>query len=227
MNSFGFYLLTDTHYFESSLGAEGTAFDEYMRKEQYFMKETDAIIKPVFKRITDDKETDIVIIPGDLSKNGEKESHKSFLKELYRLKENGKKIFVITAGHDYNEHSFGYKNDERIQVEGTPFEELFEMYRDFGYGDAVSFNKRTNSYVAQLKNHIECELACVVRVSSRKYYRKKPIYKRHKKAGTRAYKEPRSELAEAGPCFINDCRKKNVVDNIPYANNKSNDCLEA
>ena len=80
MNSFGFYLLTDTHYFEASLGAEGTAFDEYMRKEQYFMKETDAIIKSVFKRITDDKETDIVIIPGDLSKNGEKESHKSFLK---------------------------------------------------------------------------------------------------------------------------------------------------
>ncbi len=154
MNSFGFYLLTDTHYFESSLGAEGTAFDEYMRKEQYFMKETDAIIKSVFKRIANDKETDIVIIPGDLSKNGEKESHKSFLKELYKLKESGKKIFVITAGHDYNEYSFGYKNDERIQVEGTAFEELFEMYRDFGYGDAVSFNKRTNSYVAQITDEV-------------------------------------------------------------------------
>ncbi|MBR3817814.1 MAG: metallophosphoesterase [Clostridia bacterium] len=154
MNAFGFYLLTDTHYFESSLGAEGKAFDEYMRREQYFMKESGAIIKSVFKRIAEDKETDVVIIPGDLSKNGEKESHKSFLKELYKLKESGKKIFVITAGHDYNEYSYGYKNDERIQVEGTPFEELFEMYRDFGYGDALSFDKRTNSYIAQITDGV-------------------------------------------------------------------------
>ena len=78
MNAFGFYLLTDTHYFESSLGAEGKAFDEYMRREQYFMKESGAIIKSVFKRIAEDKKTDVVIIPGDLSKNGEKKAIKVF-----------------------------------------------------------------------------------------------------------------------------------------------------
>ena len=87
-----FYLLTDTHYFEESLGAEGKAFEDYMQKEQYFMKGSSAIVKSVFNRITEDTETDIVIIPGDLSKNGEIESHKSFIKELYKLRESGKKI---------------------------------------------------------------------------------------------------------------------------------------
>ncbi len=154
MKKFGFYLLTDTHYFEPSLGAEGKAFENYMSKEQYFMKESSAIIKSVFSRIAEDKETDIVIIPGDLTKNGEKESHKSFIKELYKLKESGKKIFVITAGHDYNDYSFAYKNDERIEVEGTAFEELYDMYRDFGYGDAVAFDKRTNSYVAKIADGV-------------------------------------------------------------------------
>ena len=91
MKPLSFYLLTDTHYFEDSLGAEGKAFETYMAKEQYFMKESSAIIKSVFERIAEDKETDIVIIPGDLTKNGEKESHKSFIKELYRLKKKRQK----------------------------------------------------------------------------------------------------------------------------------------
>ena len=154
MNPFRFYLLTDTHYFEPSLGAEGKAFDAYMAKEQYFMKESSAIIKTVFEKIAEDKETDIVIIPGDLSKNGEIESHKSFIKELYKLKASGKKIFVITAGHDYNDRSFAYKNDERIEVEGTAFEKLYDMYRDFGYGDALAFDKRTHSYIAQIADGV-------------------------------------------------------------------------
>lgn len=154
MNSVNFYLVTDTHYFENSLGVEGKAFDTYMKREQYFMKESSAIITSTFDLIAQDKETDIVIIPGDLSKNGEKESHKSFVKELYKLKEKGKKIFVITAGHDYNEYSYGYKNDERLEVEGTDFDELYDLYKDFGYADALAFDRRTHSYIAQITDGV-------------------------------------------------------------------------
>lgn len=154
MNSVSFYLLTDTHYFEPSLGAEGKEYGKYMKKEQYFMKKSSAIVKTVFNRIAEDKETNTVIIPGDLTKNGEAESHKSFLKELYKLKESGKKIFVITAGHDYNDYSFAYKNDERIQVEGTAFDSLYGMYRDFGYGDALAFDNRTHSYIAEIADGV-------------------------------------------------------------------------
>ncbi len=154
MKPISFYLLTDTHYFENSLGADGKAFDAYMQREQYFMKESGAIVESVFKRISEDKETDIVIIPGDLTKNGEKESHISFLKELHKLKESGKKIYVITAGHDYNDFSFAFKNDERIEVEGISFDELYDMYRGFGYGEALSFDKRTHSYVAEITDGV-------------------------------------------------------------------------
>lgn len=154
MKPVSFYLVTDTHYFENKLGAQGKAYDDYMKREQYFMRESSAIISSTFNRIAQDKETDIVIIPGDLSKNGEKESHKSFVKELYKLRESGKRIFVITAGHDYNEYSYGYIGDERVKVEGTSFEELYDMYKDFGYADALAFDKRTNSYFAQITDGV-------------------------------------------------------------------------
>ena len=150
MKPFSFYLVTDTHYFEKELGAEGRAFEDYMSREQYFMKESSAIIESVFDRIAEDTETDIVLIPGDLTKNGELESHKSFVKELYRLKEKGKKIFVITAGHDYGNDSFAFRNDKRISVEGAPFEILNELYKNFGYGDAIAFDEPTHSYVAEI-----------------------------------------------------------------------------
>ena len=154
MNPIKFYLLTDTHYFEKSLGAEGKAFENYMSREQYFMKESGTIVESVFNKIADDNDTDIVIIPGDLTKNGEKESHKSFIKQLYKLKESGKKIYVITAGHDYNEHSFAFKNDKRIEVEGTDFADLYDMYYDFGYSEALDFDKRTHSYIAQIADGV-------------------------------------------------------------------------
>ncbi len=150
MKPVSLYLVTDTHYYEASLGTEGKAFDSYMSREQYFMKESSSIIKSVFDRIAEDKDTDILIIPGDLTKNGEKESHKSFIKELKKLKDSGKKIYVITAGHDYNEYSFAFRNDERIDVEGASFDELYDMYYDFGYSDALSFDKRTHSYIAEI-----------------------------------------------------------------------------
>ena len=155
-----FYLVTDTHYFENELGAEGKAFEKNMETEQYFVRESSAIVKSTFARISEDKETDIVIIPGDLTKNGENESHKSFIKELYKLKESGKKIFVITAGHDYGEFSYAYRNDERIQVEGTDFNALCDMYRDFGYGDAIALDAPTHSYVAEVADGVRMLAIC-------------------------------------------------------------------
>lgn len=154
MNPFNFYLITDTHYFEPSLGASGKAYDEYMKREQYFMAESSDIIKAVFNDIASDKETEYVIIPGDLSKNGEIESHRSFIKELYKLRDAGKKIFVITAGHDYNEKSSAFVNDERIDVEGTPFGQLRDLYKDFGYSQALSVDEATLSYIAEITDGV-------------------------------------------------------------------------
>lgn len=154
MNPVKFYLVTDTHYFEPSLGASGKAFEEYMQREQYFMAESSDIVKAVFAEIAQDKETELVIIPGDLSKNGEAESHKSFAKELKKLKEAGKRVYVITAGHDYNERSRAFVNDERIDVEGTEFKELYNLYYEFGYSQALAVDESTLSYVAEIEKDV-------------------------------------------------------------------------
>ena len=100
MKPVSFYLVTDTHYFEPSLGASGKAFDNHMRKEQYFMRESSAIVKATFEKIAADKTVDTVLIPGDLSKNGEIESHREFIALLDELRESGKNVYVVTADHE-------------------------------------------------------------------------------------------------------------------------------
>ena len=160
MKPIKFYLVTDTHYFENKLGAGGEAFEKNMLTEQYFVKESHAIVSSVFDKIIEDKETELIIIPGDLVKNGEKESHKSFINELYRLKENGKKVYVITAGHDYNDSAYILKDYGRVPVQGTDYDELCQMYRDFGYKDAIAIDEATHSYVAEVVNGVRMLAVC-------------------------------------------------------------------
>lgn len=154
MEKFSFYLVTDPHYFENSLGAEGEAYERRSRTDQKCIAETGAIIDAGFKKIGDDTETDTILIPGDLVYRGEMESHLGFIKKLKALEEKGKKIYLITARHDYGDEARGFIGDEEILAEGTPREKLRDLYGDFGFNSAVSEHKSSLSYVAQIADGI-------------------------------------------------------------------------
>ena len=150
MSLFNFYLITDTHFFKNSLGAYGKEYDEFMRFEQKCFAETESINKSIFDYLCKTDKTDTVLIAGDLSFNGEKESHLGFIKLLDELQKSGKKVYVITAGHDFNEECRGYDDNGIHSVEATKREELFDLYYEYGFKDAIAVDKKHLSYVAQL-----------------------------------------------------------------------------
>ncbi len=161
MKELKFYVITDTHYFKNSLGAFGEEYEKFMDGEQKCFAETESINKAVFRYLEESKEADIVLIAGDLSFNGEKESNKAFSSLLKDFKEkSGKKIFIVTAGHDYNETSFAFNETGRITIEGTEFSELYDLYREFGFDDAIEFNKERLSYVAELSEDVRLLVIC-------------------------------------------------------------------
>ena len=150
MPDFKLLLITDTHYFASKLGCRGEAYEAFMKYEQKCFAETQAINEAAFAFLNETDLADTVLIAGDLSFNGEKESHLEFIELLKDLKAHGKKIWVITAGHDCNEHPFAFDETGRLAPEGTPREELFDLYYEFGFRDAIAVDKENLSYVAQL-----------------------------------------------------------------------------
>lgn len=150
MENFKFYLITDTHYFKNSLGAYGAEYDKFMRYEQKCFAETQSINEAVFDWLENAHEAKTVFIAGDLSFNGEKESHLEFIRHLHKLRESGKKIYVITADHDFKEHPFAFDDTGRLEPEGTSRDELFDLYYEFGFSDAIALDREHLSYVAQL-----------------------------------------------------------------------------
>lgn len=158
MEKIKFYLMTDLHYYAPELGTSGKAYIKREVQDQTLLKESGAIIDSAIDLITADKEINIVLIPGDLTNNGEALSHKGIIKKLQRLKDAGKKVYVTTATHDFNsydrfpEYSSDscYFREEKTPAEPTPREALAEMYRPFGMNDAISIEEESMSYAVML-----------------------------------------------------------------------------
>ena len=155
MQNLNFYLVTDTHFFDPSFKRSGAAYEKRSISDQKCVAETPAIIDAGFKQIADDKETNIILIPGDLVYRGEYQSHVGLRNRLYKLKEQGKKIYLITARHDYDDNdSFEFDGDKMLPVKAMPRDELRDFYKDFGFDGAISEHKESMSYVAQLADGI-------------------------------------------------------------------------
>lgn len=157
-----FYLISDPHFFATELGCSGEAYEDFMHYEQKCFAETESINKSVFNWLKNADEADTVLIAGDLSFNGEAKSHEKFLELLYDLRQSGKKIFVVTADHDFKNNegeTFAFSENGRYSPERTCRNELFDMYRDFGFGQAIAADKENLSYVAQLSEDVR--LLCI------------------------------------------------------------------
>lgn len=156
MDSFSFFLVTDTHYYDTSFKRTGNAYEKRSKTDQKCVAETPAIIDAGFEQLAADHDTDVILIPGDLVYRGEYQSHVGFRDRLYKLKEQGKRIYLITARHDYCEDGepVEFEGDELIPVKGMPRAELRDFYKDFGFDAAISEHKESMSYVAQLADGI-------------------------------------------------------------------------
>ncbi len=154
MKPLKFYLITDTHYFKNSLGAYGDAYDTFMRYEQKCYAETQAINESVVNWLKEADEADIVLVAGDLSFNGEKESHLGFIALLNELKSAGKQVYVVSADHDINPDPFAYDGGDRITVEAIDRPDIFDLYYDFGFSQAIAVDKKHLSYVVQLSEGV-------------------------------------------------------------------------
>lgn len=145
-------VVSDIHYYSKKIGVSGKAYNIANAKSQKLLAECPEVLEAAFRQIAKDDRSDIVLVSGDTTNNGEAESHRECIELLNTLKAAGKRVYVITATHDYQEsgETDGYVGDEKIKVPALRREELWELYRPFGPDEAIAVHRESMSYIVQL-----------------------------------------------------------------------------
>jgi hypothetical protein len=142
-------IFSDPHVFEPSLGTAGPAFQQYIAGDRKLIAESSSIMDAVVRDLRSEAGLDVVLVAGDLTKDGELASHLLVAKQLRRLEQSGKKVYVIPGNHDVrNPHAARYFESPpyTAPVPSVTPEEFANTYKEFGYGEAISRDPDSLSY---------------------------------------------------------------------------------
>lgn len=148
-------IVSDIHYMDPSLlgdgGAAGQAFQNYLNQDPKMVQFSDPIFRQVMAELKF-QHPDILLVPGDITKDGEKVSHQAMAKLFNNLEKNGIKVFVMPGNHDINNAKAKvYIGDNDFPVAKTSPEEFETIYANFGYNTAISRDASSLSYVTELQ----------------------------------------------------------------------------
>ncbi|MDR3276396.1 MAG: metallophosphoesterase [Treponema sp.] len=136
------YVTNDIHYFAQSLHDQQTADQDGKNVEM-----VDFLLQALAYGL---EKPAILLVNGDLSYNGERESHRELAARLQELAGQGVKVYVIPGNHDLNNPAARSLLKGRVAlVQSVNPRQFVQVYRDFGYGEAISRDKTSLSYVAE------------------------------------------------------------------------------
>ncbi len=145
-------VITDTHYLSEKLMDDGSALNEYILTSGKNVKYTPAVLDQVLEDYLE-SEIQILLVCGDITKDGEKQSHLDFVEKLRSLQNKGVKVYVIPGNHDINmPNAVEFKKDRKLPVANISPDEFTSLYKECGYGTALRRDTGSLSYLAELNN---------------------------------------------------------------------------
>ncbi|MFC2130598.1 metallophosphoesterase family protein [Bacteroidota bacterium] len=141
-------IFSDPHLYDAVLGEPVDTTYPISFNFRMIM-ESEEVLKSL---ITDIKQegVDLVIVPGDLTNNGEKVNHIKFAVYLKELEDAGIAVFVVPGNHDIeNPGSKNYSGGSPVPEASISPEEFSTIYADFGYSEALETDPNSLSYIAE------------------------------------------------------------------------------
>ena len=139
-----FGVISDIHYLAPSLKGSNEEWLEFVKNKHKEYTAIDSLLENaldgVLRNAVENGEN-YVLIPGDLTKDGELESHKALAERLERFElETGIPVLVVPGNHDVNNsNAVTFENGYKEPAEKTSPEQFREIYADLGYDMADSF----------------------------------------------------------------------------------------
>ena len=146
-----FAVVSDPHLYATELGTTGPEFVTVVEREQKLLSFSRAIFAQVVTQIlSQNPRVNFVLIPGDLTKDGELLSHQQMVVQLQRLERGGIQVFVVPGNHDIeNPEARGYTETGSFSVPVIGAPQFSEIYGDFGYKQAIVRDSASLSYISE------------------------------------------------------------------------------
>lgn len=141
---------TDLHYISPQLTDNGPFFTQMVESADgkvmlYVSELCQAFVEEVIA-----EKPQCLILSGDLTFNGEKQSHLDLAQMLMRVKNAGIPVLVIPGNHDMKAAAHAFHGDGYSQVDSVTAAEFREIYAQLGFAQALSCDAASLSYVYQL-----------------------------------------------------------------------------
>lgn len=131
-------VLSDTHYLSPDMIRDTADFTEHLNSDRKMFAESSAFLDALLETVKQD-DPDVLMISGDLTKDGEKEGHEALAEILEDFEEEtGAEVYITPGNHDLNNSNamnFNTEDGEAVPAGRTTQEDYKEIYADLVYND--------------------------------------------------------------------------------------------
>ncbi|MCR5156860.1 MAG: metallophosphoesterase [Butyrivibrio sp.] len=154
------YLATDTHYIAPSLHEGSAYFDDMVLKgDGKFMPYGKEINEAFIEKVIEDRPA-ALIVAGDLTFNGARESHEEYAAMLKRVEDAGIPVLAIPGNHDFTvKRAARFLEDSYELVSSIDANEYLQLYSEFGREDSFDFDETSLSYIYEVAPNLR--ILCV------------------------------------------------------------------
>ena len=145
------FVIGDPHVFNPDLiEVDGSAYVEsVMKGDRKLTPESYEIFLAVLDSVRAVK-PDLLVIPGDLTKEGERVGHELVAARLQEIQEEGIPVLVIPGNHDMeNALARRYYEKSSVQEPTVTIEKFREIYQNFGWGEGSVFDPTSLTYACE------------------------------------------------------------------------------
>ena len=144
------YIATDIHVMDPSLVInDGSALTYYINQDRKMLNQSIEAFQAVIDSAIN-HQADVLLICGDLTKDGEKIGHERVSRMLGKAHQAGIKTYVIPGNHDIrNPFAKYFDGDKTSPAESVTAEEFASIYRDYGYGNEIRRDTHSLSYACE------------------------------------------------------------------------------
>ncbi|MGI6731175.1 MAG: metallophosphoesterase [Anaerovoracaceae bacterium] len=146
---FSFYVVSDPHYLSDTLHDDKEAFQRFMSYGDRAVQYTGVMLEVLLEDIRKNR-PDFIVLAGDLTCNGEMESHEELAELLSRVEDMGTQAYVVPGNHDIlNPMARHFFENTIWEADYITRDTFAKIYSDFGYDEAVSRDPNSLSYLAK------------------------------------------------------------------------------